>query len=381
MKIFHLILKEIVHRKLNFFLSMLAVVTAVMFLVSFFTTGEASKRETIRLMRDMGYNLRIVHKDTDMDSFWTDGYSNLTMPQEYVYRFADQKNLSYNHLLATLKSKISWRGKPAVLIGITSEVVPPDMRKSSMIFTVKPGTIYVGFQLAQSLGIQKGDEVELLGKKFSVVNTLPETGSKEDIWIYGHLGDVQSLLGKEGRINEIKALACLCTIPDVDALVVLRKQLPTVLPDTKVFQITAIARARTEQRQMIDNYFALIMPFVVVVCAIWIGALAMLNARERQAEIGILRALGYGTFKISALFLGKSVFIGFIGAVLGFALGTILALQFGPDIFKVTAHKIVPVYQLLGWSLIAAPAFVALSGFIPAMIAATLDPAETLREE
>ncbi|MQY80296.1 MAG: hypothetical protein GH151_14095 [Bacteroidetes bacterium] len=82
-----LIYKEIIHRKLNFVLALLAVTIAVAFFVSFFTANEASKRETIRLTRDMGFNLRIIPGETDMNKFWTEGYSDLTMPEDYINRF------------------------------------------------------------------------------------------------------------------------------------------------------------------------------------------------------------------------------------------------------------------------------------------------------
>ena len=77
-----LIYKEIIHRKSNFILSLLAVTCAVTFFVAFFTANEASKRETIRLTRDMGFNLRIIPKETDMNSFWIQGYSDLFMPEK-----------------------------------------------------------------------------------------------------------------------------------------------------------------------------------------------------------------------------------------------------------------------------------------------------------
>jgi len=70
-----LIVKEILFRKFNFLLSLLAVSFALAFFVFFFTANKASTRETIRLTRDMGYNLRIIPKDTDMNIFWTTGYS------------------------------------------------------------------------------------------------------------------------------------------------------------------------------------------------------------------------------------------------------------------------------------------------------------------
>jgi putative ABC transport system permease protein len=106
-----------------------------------------------------------------------------------------------------------------------------------------------------------------------------------------------------------------------------------------------------------------------------------MNVRERRLEIGILRALGYGSSKIAGLFLAKAVLLGIVGAVLGYLIGSTLAAQYGPDIFKVTAQAIQTMPSLLLWAAVAAPAFAALASFIPAMIAIAQDPAVILREE
>jgi hypothetical protein len=389
MNIFQLIIKEIAHRKLNFLLSVLATLTAVVLFVSFFTTGQASRRETTRLMRDMGFNLRIIPKETDMNKFWVNGFSEHTMPEEYVGYFAGREDISYNHLIATLQERIQWQGRESILIGIApEEVIPPGKAKRPMTFvmepktayTIDPGTVYVGFELANDLNIERGDKIDIFGKSFNVAKRRPETGSDEDIRIYTHLRDAQSLLNKEGRINEIKALECLCFDPNKDSLDILRAELEKVLPEAKVIQIRSIAKARENQRLMVDKYFALIMPVLLFVCAAWIGVLAMMNVRDRRDEIGIMRALGYGSGRISLLFLGKALIVGIVGAAVGFGVGTWLALRYGPDIFKITANMIKPMYNLLIWSLIAAPVFAAISSFIPAMLAVTQDPAVTLRD-
>ncbi len=91
--------------------------------------------------------------------------------------------------------------------------------------------------------------------------------------------------------------------------------------------------------------------------------------------------LGKVLESIAMLFLGKAVIIGLLGAVVGFLVGTALALNFGPDIFKITAKAIKPEFVLLGWALIAAPVFAAVCSFIPVTIAVTHDPADTLRVE
>jgi hypothetical protein len=127
---FHLIFKEIIHRKLNFLLSLLAIVTAVALFVSFFTTGQASRRETNRLMRDIGFNLRIIPRETDMNRFLSTGLSEHTMPEEYVHRFETQENIYYNHLTAILHKRMLWNDMEIVLTGMAPKEVAPPGRKN-----------------------------------------------------------------------------------------------------------------------------------------------------------------------------------------------------------------------------------------------------------
>lgn len=378
----HLICKEILHRKGNFLLSLLAVIIAVALFVSFFTTGQASKRETIRLMRNLGYNVRIINKNTDMNKFWSTGFSDRTMPEEYVSRFASQQNVLYNHLTAVLHKKVSWRDKEVIVTGLSStEVAPPDKKKSPMGFVIDRGNVYVGYEIANGFGIEEGDIIDLFGARFTVARTLSPSGTDDDIRIFGLLGDIQGLFDMKGQINEIKALNCFCLDEGVDTLVLLRRQLQTLLPEAQVIQVRDKALVREKQRLMAEKYFAFIVPFALIVSAAWIGVLAMINVRERKHEIGVMRAIGYGSGKIAELFLGKALLIGITGAAIGFLIGTGLALTYGPGIFAMTAKKIEPLFALLLWSLIAAPALSAIASFIPAMIAATQDPASILREE
>jgi len=377
----NLIIKEMIHRKLSFLLSLLAIITAVALFISFFTAGQASKRETVKLMLSMGFNLRIIPRQTDMDKFWLTGFSDYTMPENYIQILADTKNISYNHITAMLHQKVSWRDRDMILTGLSSEVIRSD-KQNPMAFVIKPGSVYVGFEIAKDTGIKKGDAIDIFGKTFNVEKTLAESGSDDDIRIYGNLGEIQSILNMSGKVNEIKALECLCLIkPGEDPVTALRSQVEKLIPEAKVILIKSLADTRQKQRAMADRYFSFILPVVLVVCAAWIFALAMINVRDRKQEIGIMRAIGYGSIRIASLFLGKAILVGLIGAALGYAVGTGLAEWFGPGIFKVTAKAIKPSYVLLLWSIIAAPAFAAISSFIPTMVAITQDPADTLKEE
>ncbi len=380
--IFFMVFKELFHRWINTVLAVLGIVMAVAFFIAFFTLNNASKRETIRLTRDMGFNLRIIPKSTDMDAFWTSGFSEQTMPEEFVARFMSYKDFSYAHLTATLHKKIEWNGRNIILTGISSELEPSGRNKSPMSPVIKKNSAIVGWDLAHTFQLKKGDSLNIGNRKFFISQTLSETGSSDDIRIYLQLKDVQEIAQLPGQINEIMALNCLCMVDeDDDPLVVLRRQLDKVLPDAKVIMNKTIAHAREKQRLMMERYAAFAMPFVMVVCAVWIGVLFMLNVRERKTEIGVLHAVGFSGFKVFLLFAVRAVLIGIIGAILGFLAGNVLAMEYGPDIFRVTAKAIHIDYQFLFISLIAAPLFAVVAGFIPAMVALSQDPADILREE
>ncbi len=382
MKTVRLILKEVLHRKLNFLISVLGVVVAVTLLVFFTTSSNASRRETALLMRNIGLNLRIIPRQTDMNRFWREGFSEHTMPEAFLERLSQARGLNYAHMVGALHKRVEWRGRPVILSGLAPEVSAPGKPKPVMSFNIKPGTVYVGFELARDLGLKKGMTVDLLGESFAIARCLAESGTDDDVRIYAALSDVQRLVKLPGRINEIKALNCVCLTTEKDPLEMLRAQLERILPEAKVLQMRAIAHARKQQRLMIERYLAFILPFVLVVSVAWVGLLAMMNVRERRQEIGILRAIGHGSGKIASLFLGKAVLVGALGAVVGFAAGTGLALVFGPDIFRISAAKsIQPLYWLLAASMLGAPLFAMLAGLIPTTVAVTQDPAVTLSQE
>jgi ABC-type lipoprotein release transport system permease subunit len=140
------------------------------------------------------------------------------------------------------------------------------------------------------------------------------------------------------------------------------------------------ADKRARQRQMIERLAPYTIALVLAVAAAWVTALAVMNVRERYSEIGILRAIGYGTGTIAMLVLGRAILIGLVAALIGFALGSWFGLAVGPQLFPMTAAAIRVNWQLLGWALLAAPTLAAVASFIPAMVAVSHDPAVTLRE-
>ena len=124
-----------------------------------------------------------------------------------------------------------------------------------MSYSVKQGQVYIGSVVAAQLSIVQGDLITIRETPLYVARVLEETGSMDDIRIYGHMKTVQKLLNRTGVINEITALQCLCLEDSEDPITKLREQLKIVLPDCHVIMNKTIAQARKRQRTMADKYF------------------------------------------------------------------------------------------------------------------------------
>src|SRR4030043_424740 len=217
MKIHHLVLKEIIHRKLNFSLSVFATLIATASLIgsivllrvhdiktqSILQEKEVKLQERMDKLQDdmrkamliLGFNIVILPKDQNLADWYSDDYSVKDMPESYVDRLANSDILSIRHLLPSLQQKIEWpeRRRKIILVGTRGEV--PNLHQTPQKPMVQP----VPF------------------------------GSTP--------------LGKEGRISAILALECLCT---GNSLPIIRKEIAAILPDTQVIERESRALARAE---------------------------------------------------------------------------------------------------------------------------------------
>jgi len=380
----------------------------------------AMEKDTKRLMRDMGFNLMIVHRDTNMSDFWAADFAAYDMPQEFVERLASDPRLTLvTHLVATLQARITWEDRKVLLVGYLPETPQAHgAEKKPMGYRIEPGTALLGHELGA--GRKAGETIEVLGKPLRIARILSEQGSKEDIAIALHLSDAQAILDKPGRINQIMALGCHCagsSLPNI------RKQLAEILPDTRITEFRSIALARAEQRDLVagkqqqivaemernlrereqilnqrkqvlaemdasrariqrvmETLAEVITPMVVLVSAVWVGLLALLNVRERRTEIGLLRALGKSSAMIASLFLGKALVLGLAGAVLGLGAGVWIASWFGHQALGLALGGFPYRPELLLSALLGAPLVAMLASYLPTLSALVQDPAVVLRE-
>jgi hypothetical protein len=126
--------------------------------------------------------------------------------------------MTYNHLMASLRQKITLGGGDVILVGVAPTITSPDKKKRPMGFTIEEGTLHLGYQVGQRLGVKSGDMLKLADRDFKIAKVMVEYGTEEDVYVYGTLKDVQEIAGKPGQINEIKAIDCLCLTADQDPI-------------------------------------------------------------------------------------------------------------------------------------------------------------------
>ncbi len=426
MSLWHLIFRELLHRKLNFALALLAVtvgvgapVGAVILLQAFEQRTEeivaakeaevrqqmaAMENEFRKITKRMGFNILILPRDQNLADFYAESFAAKTMPEDYAHTLANARGIvTIRHVLPMLQVKTEWPEiqRKVLLIGVQGEMPwAHRQNKKPILKLVPPGTVAVGYELHRGLGLKQGDVVPFRGKSFRVHRLHPERGTIDDITLWIDLKEAQTLFQKQGEISAMMALECKCAWAD---LAKVRQEIQAILPETQVIELAgkALARAearhevarnaavlirrerenRTRQRAEREGLLSVLVPLVIGACALFVGILAFLNVRERRAEIGILRALGLRTAQILAVFLGKAAIIGLFGAVLGLPLGIAFGSRMSdPPILAAAALELASGPWII-MVLVLAPLLSMAASWIPALLAAGEDPAAILREE
>jgi putative ABC transport system permease protein len=357
-----------------------------------------------KIMKKLGFNLLLLPEGQRLADLYVEGYCARDMPESYVDSLANSGIMTIRHLLPIAEQGIEWPeegDRKIILVGTRGEV-PLRHRAplEPMMVAVPAGSAVLGYAIWDSLGLRVGDTITLLGKKFSVSRRHPQRGTRDDITVWVDLAEAQQLLGMEGRINAILALKCHCQGVDFSSVC---EDITGILPGVQAIELATRAITRSEARDRAaaaakaalegerihrvhlrgerEAFASWLVPFVTLGAAAWIGLLALVNVRERTAEIGILRALGVRSRQIMLVFLARAMLVGLAGAVLGYGVGFAVGLLAGELSLATDTARALFKPGLLALVTAAAPLLAALASWPPALAAARQDPALVLREE
>lgn len=232
-----------------------------------------------------------------------------------------------------------------------------------------------------------GKSVLLQDKDFEVVGVLEKKGSfildnaimmnekdMKDLLDYGD--EVDLIAVKPINKNEIEKAK-----EDIEKLMRKRRNVKIGEEDFEVS--TPEASLST-----VNSVLSGVQAFIVIIASIsiFIGAIGIINTMttsvlERKKEIGIMKAIGAKNNQIFLQFFVESGMLGLIGGIVGATLGTVLGVVGISGINSFLGSELKPSIDLwlISFALIGSFAIGAIAGIVPAMRAARQNPVEALK--
>lgn len=266
--------------------------------------------------------------------------------------------------------------RKALLAGIDSQAIPylrPWWVHSGKI--PDENGVLLGSEVARVLGLEAGKPLRLNGRHLAVSGVLQPTGSQDDQIIFAPLKTAQQILGKEGRISlaEVAALCAGCPVEEMVA------QISEVLPGAKVMAIKQVVQGRMETLDHFRKASYLLSAIVVLVGGLVVLVTMMGSVRERTAEIGIFRAVGFRQSHIMRIVLLEAGILSALAGLSGYLTGLGAARLALPFFTEGHGASVSLDPFLAGGAFLLAMVLGLAASIYPALLAARMDPNEALR--
>lgn len=397
--------EELRQRKAQLVSGLLAITLGIAVIVGIQTVTAASEVAVAVKLDNLGANILVLPQGASVDDYYTADIDAPTIPEAYVERIVASALPGVDNLSPKLARRVKVDGHDVVLTGIlpSSEIASKPawqiagLEGEELKLSCDPGAsanrshgyederlkrkaveslaekdCLVGSEAAKRLALVEGKTATLAGMEFRVANVLPATGTVDDDRVFLHLHALQGLVNAKGQVSAIEIMGCCNAISDG-----LLAKLRNILPDTRITTITQIVSTQLETNRLMRRVSLAFLVIVSLVGAVSIANFLWANVNERRRELGILRMIGAKRSSLYGMLLSKGAFLGLVGGVLGFALGTVAALVLGPYLANLAVR---PALALLPQTVLLSLAVALLGSWLPARSASRVEPFASMQE-
>jgi len=395
MRFYHLAWKELWHRKAGTLL-ILAGVTACVALIVCMQVRAALAIEKMR--RDMlraGRNIIVLPRGLSLHDYRKGKLGTATLPQSdisFLAKAAASGDLPARRFLGSLQRRTPIQGQDLVLVGLTAEQDP--LATAQELAAVEPrieiGQADLGCEAARRLDVDpKAPQFIFLGTpprftRLKVRRVLPPSGTVQDDKVFVDIAVAQKLFGVGNVINVIEAMSLTSATADLKALedqIARRLAGERGQPRVNVYHRVALAVGRARAEHSIRTNTTLFSALALIFGVIIIAGYAVLNARERRREMGILLAIAARPRHLAGFFLQKMLLLGVLGGALGCLIGGAVGVRSKSAALAAIADTIRPaIWSVYTVAFLVGIALAVLPSLAGVYIAARTDPADTLRD-
>ncbi|CUR59582.1 conserved membrane hypothetical protein [metagenome] len=252
---------------------------------------------------------------------------------------------------------------------------------SGSVADLKPGTIILSKNRADSLGVKVGDTTTLTMQGGSVPLTVAGVLATNAVVPADALVTFDTLV--KGGIAPLDSLVLVTKDPSADTETV-RDDIEAVtqdLPTVTVKDPEGLAKEQQGQINMFLNLIYGLLGLSVVIAILGVINTLSLSVIERTREIGLLRAIGMSRRQLRRMIRLESVVVAVFGALLGMALG----LAFGAGLVYALHDQGLTELSIpwvrLAIFVVAAAVVGVLAAYFPARRAARLDVLDAIATE
>ena len=244
--------------------------------------------------------------------------------------------------------------------------------------------VVLGITLAENLGIKTGDTVQLK----TVVGTLRtaqvvglfdlSVAAINESWVISPSSFAQDLFTLGDTYTSIEMQVREVFKADVTALS-LTGSVPAGLK---------INNWKTQNAQLLSGLNGqsvstyMIQVFVLISVILGISSVLAITVLQKSRQIGILKAMGINDYQASLIFIFQGLILGFLGGILGVALGIGLLVMFTTFAKNPDGTALIPIAYNIGFIAFSGSVAVIsalIASVIPASKSKKLSPIEVIR--
>jgi len=393
-KLYHLVLKDILRRKKRVLYAALGIVIAALTVVVILTIATAGQAKIDAQLEKYGANLSVIPAISNVDMRLGDlSMGALMVGENYIpeAKLPEIRQIADGEIrealgikddvdIATIAPKLyvntKVKGTSLLVVGVE----PKEERKIKTWWKIQEGKYLeegdqalLGARTAQLLKLNIGDKISLNGSDATVTGILEETGSSDDYQIFVPMQTLQTAFNKEGVVSsvDIRALCNACPVE------IIADSINQNITGVRALAVKQVAETEMGMMEKMNNFMLALAGITLVIGAFGVVNTMMTSVHERIKDIGIMRAVGASRRQIIKAFTYEAIIIGIIGGIFGYVAGTLVAYGVGPLVFEGTAITYIPQYLPL--SLLLAIFVAVASAAYPAFRATTIKVSDSFR--